>query len=126
MAAPAPVGARFPMITATTSQVMAVPPMPGSAEPGTEFVDLFDGQSIPQGGRECLTWLDVPPDQVLRGSARTSAPPATRSTAPMSWSQPAAGHRYSRYHGVQENGLRRGAGLGGNGLSADGFSRRYP
>jgi hypothetical protein len=25
-----------------------------------------------------------------------------------------------------ENGLRRDAGLGGNGLSADGLSRRYP
>ena len=31
-----------------------------------------------------------------------------------------------RYREHAENGLRGGAGLGGNGLSADGFSRRYP
>ena len=69
------------------------------------------GQLAAAAGEPGLPW--PPPPAPAGFSLRISYPrnPAT------TWAQTRAA--------TTENGLRRGAGLGGNGLSADGFSRRY-
>ena len=59
------------------------------------------------------------------GAAMTAAPAPAGFSLRISYPRNPATTLAQTRAANTENGLRRGAGLGGNGLSADGFSRRY-